>query len=173
MTQQANVNTETGGTRQFISILVGEEEYGVEITAIREIRGWTPTTALPNTPSHMRGVIDLRGAVIPVLDLRALFTGTLTMPGSRHVIMVVNVNGHDVGILVDAVADILTVTEVSIQPVPEMETRHAAAGSHAESLSGIVAVDGRMVALLALSHLLRQPSTVSAAPQELSQGGIQ
>lgn len=146
-------NTATGGgdhPRQFISFTIGDEEYGVDIIAIREIKGWTPTTALPETPTHMRGVIDLRGAIIPILDLRARFTGQLTEPSSRHVIMVVSVDGRDLGILVDAVADILTVAPDQIQPVPELE--HA---QRSESLSGIVAVDGRMVALLDLSHLLQ------------------
>lgn len=136
--------------RQFISFTIGEEEYGVDIIAIREIKGWTPTTALPETPAHMRGVIDLRGAIIPILDLRARFTGTLTEPTSRHVIMVVSVDDRDLGILVDAVADIITVSPDMIQPVPELER-----AQRSESLSGIVAVDGRMVALLDLSHLLQ------------------
>lgn len=141
--------TASGPARQFISFTIGEEEYGIDIIAIREIKGWTPTTALPEMPAHMRGVIDLRGSIIPILDLRARFGGTLTEAGSRHVIMVVNVDGHDLGILVDAVADILTVTPDRIQPVPELD--HS---GRAEALSGIVAVDGRMVALLDLPHLL-------------------
>ncbi|MCR6631185.1 MAG: chemotaxis protein CheW [Magnetospirillum sp.] len=147
--------------RQFISFTIGDEEYGVDIIAIREIKGWTPATALPETPGYMRGVIDLRGAIIPILDLRARFTGALTEPSSRHVIMVVNVEGRDLGILVDAVADILTVAPDAIQPVPELEHAH-----RAEVLNGIVAVDGRMVALLDLSNLLHAPilAQLDAAP---------
>lgn len=135
--------------RQFISFTIGDEEYGIDIIAIREIKGWTPTTALPDTPPAMRGVIDLRGSIIPVLDLRARFTGQRTEATSRHVIMVVSVDDRDVGILVDAVADILTIQPDSIQPIPELD--HA---RHADALSGLVSVDGRMVALLDLSRLL-------------------
>lgn len=152
---------DTAAPRQFISFTIGEEEYGVDIIAIREIKGWTPTTALPETPAHMRGVIDLRGAIIPILDLRARFTGALTEPSSRHVIMVVSVGGRELGILVDAVADILTVSPDQIQPVPELEQ-----AQRSEALSGIVAVDGRMVALLDLSHLLQAhalPAPATAA----------
>lgn len=138
--------------RQFISFTIGAEEYGIDIIAIREIKGWTPTTALPDTPPFMRGVINLRGAIIPVLDLRARFTGQQTEATSRHVIMVVNVDGHDVGILMDAVADILTVSQESIQPVPELDQTH-----HSDALSGLVSVDGRMVALLDLPKLLHTP----------------
>lgn len=147
-----------GTPRQFISFTIGEEEYGVDIIAIREIKGWTPTTSLPETPGYMRGVIDLRGAIIPILDLRARFTGQLTEPSSRHVIMVVNVDGRDLGLLVDAVADILTVAPEAIQPIPELEQAH-----QSETLSGIVAVDGRMVALLDLPQLLHAHGTPAPA----------
>lgn len=159
MTAPAQGAPSTGGTsapRQFISFTIGAEEYGVDIIAIREIKGWTPVTALPETPDYVRGVIDLRGTIIPIIDLRARFTGTMTQPTSRHVIMVVNVDGRDLGILVDAVADILTVAPEAIQPVPELEHAH-----HNESLSGIVTVDGRMVALLDLTQLLLAHGTPS------------
>lgn len=155
----SDVSAASGASsRQFISFTIGGEEYGIDIIAIREIKGWTPTTALPETPPHMRGVIDLRGSIIPILDLRARFTGALTEASSRHVIIVVSIDGRDLGILVDAVADILTVTPDRIQPVPEIETSH-----HTESLSGIVAVDGRMVALLDLPHLLSAHALPSPA----------
>ncbi|MGE5478066.1 MAG: chemotaxis protein CheW [Bacteroidales bacterium] len=147
--QSAQPGGENSAPRQFISFTIGDEEYGVDIIAIREIKGWTPATALPETPGYVRGVIDLRGAIIPILDLRARFTGALTTPSTRHVIMVVNVENRDLGLLVDAVADILTVTPGSIQPVPELESGH-----RNETLSGIVSVDGRMVALLDLHQLL-------------------
>jgi len=153
MTPNAKDDTAHGGSgpaRQFISFTIGGEEYGIDIIAIREIKGWTPTTALPETAQYMRGVIDLRGSIIPILDLRARFTGQLTEATSRHVIMVVSVDGRDLGILVDAVADILTVSPEQIQPVPDLDRAH-----HSDALSGIVAVDGRMVALLDLHHLLQ------------------
>jgi len=136
-------------TRQFISFTIGDEEYGVDIIAIREIKGWSPTTHLPDTPAYMRGVMDLRGSIIPVIDLRARFGGGLTEVGSRHVVMVVAVLGREIGILVDAVADIITVAQSDIQAIPELEHTH-----RSELLSGIVAVEGRMVALLDLERLL-------------------
>ncbi|CAA7618767.1 chemotaxis protein CheW [Magnetospirillum sp. SS-4] len=133
--------------RQFISFTIGDEEYGVDIMAIREIKGWTETTALPNAPAHMRGVINLRGTIVPILDLRARFGRGVTDASARHVIMVVAVGSRVAGILVDAVADILAVAAESIQPVPALE--------HAESgfLTGLVTVEGRMVALLDLTHI--------------------
>ncbi len=136
------------GTRQFISFTIGAEEYGVDIMAIREIKGWTATTDLPNTPPYVRGVINLRGAIVPIFDLRARFGGGATNANARHVIIVVAVRSRVVGLLVDAVADIITIASGSIQPVPELE-RKVDTGF----LSGLVTVDGRMVALLDLDRL--------------------
>ncbi len=134
--------------RQFISFTNGAEEYGVDIMAIREIKGWVPATQLPDLPRYMRGVIDLRGAIVPILDLRARFGGDLTEATPRHVIMVVAVGDKVAGILVDAVADILAIEDKDIQPVPDLE----GGASHA-FLSGLVTVQGRMVALLDLEHV--------------------
>jgi len=135
-------------TRQFISFTIGDEEYGVDIMAIREIKGWTETTELPNTPDYLRGVLNLRGAIIPVFDLRARFTGHQTRATPRHVTMVVAVGSRVLGMLVDAVADIITVAADAIQPVPEMD-----ASDRANFLAGLVTVEGRMVALLDLHQL--------------------
>jgi purine-binding chemotaxis protein CheW len=135
-------------TRQFISFTIGDEEYGVDIMSIREIKGWTETTELPNTPDYLRGVLNLRGAIIPVFDLRARFTGQQTRATPRHVTMVVTVGARVLGMLVDAVADIITVAADGIHSVPEME-----ASDRTNFLSGLVTVDGRMVALLDLHQL--------------------
>ena len=145
-------------TRQFISFTIGDEEYGVDIMAIREIKGWTVTTELPNTPAYMRGVINLRGAIVPILDLRARFGGGHTEAEARHVIIVVAVGSRVAGLLVDAVADIITVAAADIQPIPELEGM-----DHATFLTGLVTVDGRMVALLDLHHLFDLELAAQAA----------
>lgn len=134
-------------TKQFISFTIGDEEYGVDIMAIREIKGWTATTELPNTPSFIRGVINLRGAIVPILDLRARFGAVRTEATPRHVIIVVAVGTRVAGILVDAVADIITVSTGDIQPVPQLD--HAVSAGF---LTGLVTVEGRMVALLDLDR---------------------
>lgn len=135
-------------TRQFISFTIGDEEYGVDIMAIREIKGWTATTELPDTPSFIRGVINLRGAIVPILDLRARFRGQRTEARDRHVIIVVTMGSRIAGILVDAVADIITVQTDAIQPVPQLDGT-AAAGF----LAGLVTEQDRMVALLDLDRI--------------------
>ena len=135
-------------TRQFISFTIGDEEYGVDIMAIREIKGWTATTELPNTPAFIRGVINLRGAIVPILDLRARFSARRTEASDRHVIIVVAVGTRVAGILVDAVADIITVPTDGIQPIPQLDH-----GDAAGFLAGLVTVDGRMVALMDLDRI--------------------
>ncbi|MDO8608766.1 MAG: chemotaxis protein CheW [Phaeospirillum sp.] len=144
-------------TRQFISFTVGDEEYGVDIMAIREIKGWTPTTPLPETPAHMRGVIDLRGAIVPIIDLRVRFHHGLTEVTPTHVIIVVAIGDVMVGLLADAVVDIVTVAATEIQPMPDSEH-----GGGANYLSGIVSVEGRMVVLLDLTALLERDRDVLA-----------
>jgi Chemotaxis signal transduction protein len=135
-------------TKQFISFTIGDEEYGVDIMAIREIKGWTATTELPNTPAFIRGVINLRGAIVPILDLRARFGSVQTEASPRHVIIVVTVGTRVAGILVDAVADIITIPIGDIQPVPQLDH-----GASTNFLTGLVTVDGRMVALLDLNSV--------------------
>jgi purine-binding chemotaxis protein CheW len=147
-----------GDTRQYISFTIGEEEYGVDIMAIREIKGWTASTELPNTPPYVRGVINLRGAIVPIFDLRTRFGGGPTETSARHVIIVVSVKSRVVGILVDAVADIITVVSSNIKPVPELETK-----VDAGFLAGLVTVEGRMVALLDLESLFDVELSVDAA----------
>ena len=148
---------ESAATKQFISFTVAEEEYGVDIMAIREIKGWTPATALPEVPAYVRGVIDLRGAIVPIIDVRARFHGGLTEVTPTHVILVVAIGDLMVGLLADAVVDIVTVSGANIHPVPDMDQ-----GEQSAFLAGIVSVEGRMVILLDLHHLLDRDQLVLA-----------
>ncbi len=133
---------------QFITFSIGNEEFGVDIVTVQEIKGWTATTNLPSAPSYMLGVLNLRGIIVPICDLRARFGLGDTIPSKNHVIVIVMVSDRIIGILVDAVSDILTVGASRIRPVPEM-------GGNIDQrfLSGLVAVDNRMVALLELKLL--------------------
>lgn len=133
---------------QFITFRVGDEEYGVDIMRVREIKGWSETTQLPNSPPYMRGVLNLRGTIVPIYDLRSRFGLGDTDATPTHVVVIVAVRDRLVGILVDAVSDILTVASTEIRPVPETDRR-----VDQTFLTGLVSNEGRMVALLALEHL--------------------
>jgi len=131
-------------TLQLIAFSIGEQTYGVEITTVREIRAWNGATPLPNTREFVRGVINLRGTIVPIFDLRARFGEGVTSPTKNHVVVVMSVGDKWVGILVDAVSDILTVSKDEIHNVPEGNSIDT------ELLNGIVTHDSRMVGLIDL-----------------------
>jgi len=136
--------TSEGRTLQLIAFSIGEQVFGVEITTVREIRAWNGATPLPNTREFVRGVINLRGTIVPIFDLRARFGDGQTSPTKTHVVVVLSVGEKWVGILVDAVSDILTVSRDDIHNVPESSS------ADMDLLTGIVTHDNRMVGLIDL-----------------------
>ncbi len=145
----SNAVASRGMSQQFLTFTVGSEEYGIDIMTVREIKGWTDTTRLPNTPDHMRGVMNLRGLIIPIFDLRARFTGELTQATAKHVTIVLAAGDRTVSILADTVSDILTVNGDEIKPAPEVETT-----VDQRYVTGLIAVEDRMVVILDIEKLL-------------------
>ena len=138
-----------GARRELIAFRIADQEFCVDIMQVREIRGWTPATPLPRTPSFMKGVINLRGAVLPIVDLGARLGLTTSEPSARHVIMVVNVGGRTLGLLVEAVSDIINVSDDMVQPTPDV-----ACDQVKTFVKGLFAIDGRMVSLISLDRVL-------------------
>ena len=136
-------------SRQLITFQLGDQVLGVDIMAIREIRAWSPATPLPNVPPHVRGVVNLRGVVLPVLDLRCRLGWGITDPTARHVIIVVRVGEQLQGIIVDAVNDIVSVAPEQLQPLPEMGDADAS-----RFLEGLATIDERMILVLSLDRLV-------------------
>ncbi|MGD0105309.1 MAG: chemotaxis protein CheW [Rhodopila sp.] len=134
--------------KQFITFTLGPEEYGIDIMVVREIKGWTDTTMIPNAPSHVRGVINLRGIIVPIFDLRARFGMGLTTPTKMHVVIIVATGTRTIGLLVDTVSDIISVDPKAIRPVPEMGLP-----TDDQFLDGLVALEDRMVTLVSLAGL--------------------
>lgn len=134
--------------KQYITFTIDTEEYGTSILAVQEIRGWLKTTPLPNTPEYVRGVTNLRGHIVPVFDMRARFGGGLTEANERHVVIMVQIEGRVIGLLVDAISDIITVDEGQIQPPPT-----GAMMVDSQYLEGLIAIDQRMVALTNVNKL--------------------
>lgn len=151
------VSTGTVARRELIAFKVGEQIFCVDIMAVREIRGWTPATPLPRAPSYMRGVINLRGAVLPIVDLGSRLGLQTTEATARHVIMVVHIGGRTVGLLVDAVSDIVTITDDVVQPTPDI-----ASDQVKTFVRGLFALDGKMVSLIALDRVLPEPEAEAA-----------
>lgn len=148
-----------GDLQQFLTFTIEGGEYGVDIMTVREIKGWTETTRLPNSPEYMRGVMNLRGLIIPIFDLRARFGRGLTQADSSHVIIILAVGERNVGVLVDGVSDILTVSPDEVKPAPELEN----IGAAEDYITGLISRDDRMVVLLRVGHLF-DSSTISLQP---------
>ncbi|MEI6730311.1 MAG: chemotaxis protein CheW [Pseudomonadota bacterium] len=137
-----------GSARQFLTFTIGQEEYGVDIMTVREIKGWSETTRLPNTPDFMRGVINLRGLIIPIFDLRARFHLGLTEADAKNVVIILAVDNRTIGILVDTVSDILDTNEEQIKAAPASQT-HA----KDQCVDGLISNHDRMVVLLCVNKL--------------------
>jgi len=142
--------------QQYLTFTLDQEEYGVDIMMVREVKGWTETTRLPNMPEYLRGVLNLRGLIIPIFDLRARFIGSPTEAQSKHVIIVLAVGARNIGILVDAVSDILNVRPEEIKPAPTTHTQ-----VESTYINGLISLGDRMVVLLNVD-LLFNPSDIEA-----------
>lgn len=140
---------EGGGVRELISFRVGDQQFCVDIMQVREIRGWTPATPLPHAPPYVMGVVNLRGAVLPVIDIAARLSMGAAAPSPRHVVIVVWIRGKLVGLLVDAVCDVLNVPDEALQPAPDV-----ACDTVNAFITALITVDERMLGLIALDSLL-------------------
>ncbi|THD68613.1 chemotaxis protein CheW [Phenylobacterium sp.] len=145
-----------GSQRELISFRLAAQDFCIDIMAVREIRGWTPATALPGSPNFVCGVINLRGAVLPIVDLAFRLGFSTADPTAKHVIIVAEIGGRVIGLLVDAVSDILTVTDEAIQPTPDV-----ASDAARSFVRGLLPSEGRMISLLGLDHIV--PDLVLAA----------
>jgi purine-binding chemotaxis protein CheW len=140
------------GLIQFISFSIDNDQYGVDIMSVREIKGWSDITHIPKQPEHVRGVLNLRGVMVPIIDLRCRFGQGLTQATPIHIVIIVQVGTRQVGLLADRVLDIVSSDASQIQPVPRI-----AQASRIDFLSGLVTVENAMIALIDLPNLLSVP----------------
>ncbi|WP_195822051.1 chemotaxis protein CheW [Roseobacter sp. MH60115] len=140
---------ETPTAIELLTFQLAEQEYSLDIMSVREIRGWTKTTPLPHAPSYMKGVINLRGTVLPVMDLSERLGLKPQKHTDRNVIIVVNHDDVMTGLLVDAVSDIVALTADDLQPPPEMQ-----ASTSVNVVSAITLIDERMIRVLDLSSIV-------------------
>lgn len=148
-----------GDAVKFVAFMLGAQHFCIDIMSVREIRGWTPATPLPLTPEFVRGVVNLRGAVLPVIDLSACLGFDMIEPTSRHAVIIVEAPGQDVGYLVDSVSEILEISPDVMQPAPE-----TASTSSVRLLQGIIAREKDVISVLSLETLI--PTTLQHALAE-------
>ena len=134
--------------RELITFEVADQLFGIDIMAIREIRAWSPTARLPRVPSYVAGVVNLRGTVLPVVDLAARLGWAPTEATPRHAIIVTQFAGQARGLIVDTVSDIVTIQSDTLQPPPSM-----AQDGVVPFLEGLSAIEERMVMVLNLQAL--------------------
>ena len=150
------LTTRKSGNRELVAFRAAGQDFCVDIMSVREIRGWTQTTIIPHAPDYVRGVINLRGSVVPIVDLaKRLGLGAIE-PSSRHVIIIAILGDQTVGLLVEAVSDILTVPADAIQPTPDI-----ASADVKGFIEGVIASDDRMIRMIELDNVL--PAAVREA----------
>ena len=155
----ANSNAAKVGeaAREFLTFTLGAEEYGVDILKVQEIRGYDTVTRIPDTPAFIKGVINLRGQVMPVIDLSARLGKGVAEDGPRQVIIVIE-SGDDVaGLLVDAVCDSFIVDADQINPPPSMGEENS------PLVSAVITSDTGMTVLLSVSHIIPERASAAAA----------
>lgn len=143
---------------ELISFCMDDQEFCLDIMAVREIRGWSAATPLPHSPSYVRGVINLRGTVLPIIDLKARLGLGASEPSQRSVIIVVHIEHRLVGLLVDAVSEILAADRAAVQPTPNVGCETV---SH--FLRGIIPLEGRMISWIALDNIMPHETDAEAA----------
>ena len=143
----------TSDARQYLTFFLANVEYGVDILRVQEIKGWDTATALPNTPEYVQGVLNLRGAIVPIIDLRQRFRMERLDPGPTTAVVVLKVV-HDhgsriMGVVVDAVSDVHNVTDAELRPAPECGST-----ASSECVQGLATVNGQMLIILDIDQLL-------------------
>jgi purine-binding chemotaxis protein CheW len=134
---------------ELLAFRVADHEFSVDIMKVREIRGWSPATSLQHAPDYVCGVINLRGVVLPVIDLSSRLGMSSTQPTARNVIIVMQVQNRTLGILVDAVSDILTLNRADIIPPPDLADYKGPS-----FIIGLTIVGDRIVQIVDLSEIL-------------------
>lgn len=148
---QETALSEKKSVHEVVAFKVSEQDFCFDLKTVREIRGWTETTFLPHAQPYVKGVINLRGSVVPVVDLSERLGLGAIDPGPRHVIIIAVIGTQTVGLLADVVSDILTVNEADFQPVPDIVDDASRA-----YISGVLIIDGRMIRKLNLHRVLPQ-----------------
>ena len=136
-------------SNEFLSFRLGSEEYGIDILKVQEIRGYDAVTRIANTPEFIKGVINLRGTIVPIIDLRIKFALGDPSYDEFTVVIILNVAGRVVGVVVDSVSDVLTLTDAQIRPAPDFS-----AALDTQYVTGLGAIDERMLILVDIERLI-------------------
>src|SRR4029077_21224653 len=155
MTTNTTANSDAPGSQQVLTFVLGSETYGVDILRVQEIRGWSTVTKIPHAPPHVLGVLNLRGSIVPIVDMRMKFNLERAEYTAVTVIIVLSVQSRtgrrDFGVVVDGVSDVVNVNAAEVKPAPDLASRAAT-----EHIRGLMPVADRMVVLRDIDRLLGQ-----------------
>lgn len=146
------------GVRELVTFRVGEQDFCIDIMMVREIRGWSPATILPHAPKFVLGVINLRGSVVPIVDLSARLGLAPSVPDDRHVIVIAVVGNQTIGFLVSAVADIIAVDGSEVQPTPDVTSE-----TTRNFIEGVIVTKERMLRVIDIQTVLPKVAEVAEA----------
>lgn len=141
--------TSGNGSMEVLSFKLGKEEYGVNILTVQEIRGYESVTRIANAPDYLKGVINLRGTIVPIVDMRIRFQLGQPVYDAFTVVIILNISNRIIGIVVDSVSDVVTLKQEQIKPAPEMGSAMST-----EHLIGLGVIDERMLILVDIDGLM-------------------
>lgn len=169
------ISIQTEGTKdstQYLTFIMAEEEYGIEILSVQEIRGWDSATPLPKAPPHVKGVINLRGIIVPIVDMRLCFElpAIKYTPLSVVIVLKIEIAGESrtAGIVVDAISDVYTISHSDIKNAP-----HIGAGIDITYIQGFADVNGSMVTLLEMDQLLNLEALPDLSDMDGSESSVE
>lgn len=149
----------TNGPLEFLSFTLGKEEYGISIQKVQELRGYDTVTRIANTPEFVKGVVNLRGIIVPIVDMRIKFSLGSPTYDQFTVVVILNVAGRVVGMVVDSVSDVITLTPEQVKPAPDMNSAMAS-----DYLIGLGTIDERMLILIDIDKLMSSAEMGLAEP---------
>lgn len=163
-----NINTNRADDAgEFLTFSLGRQEYGIDIRNVREIRSYEAVTQIANAPAYLKGVVDLRGTIVPIIDLRTRVGLANVDVDERTVVIIVDINGRMTGVVVDGVSDVLTLTASQIKPAPTLsgDARHA-------YIRGLGSVEGRALILADIEKLIDVVRTAAPDTHAFNAGDL-
>lgn len=149
MIDAKTMNEPNHSNREFLTFLLAHEEYGIDILKVQEIRGYEQPTPIANAPAFIKGIINLRGNIVPIVDLRIKFNFAQVEYSDLTVVIILNIAGRTVGVVVDGVSDVLALKPGDVKPAPEFGSAF-----NAEYLTGLGTVGNRMLILVDIERLM-------------------
>ena len=158
---QQGAQTSTSAAREYLTFRLDQEEYGIDILKVQEIRGYEPPTRIAHAPEFIKGVVNLRGTIVPIVDMRLKFNCSKAEYNSFTVVIILNLHRRVVGIVVDSVSDVMELAPEAIRPAPDIES-----AIDNGCILGLGSVGERMLIVMDIEKLMSNVDMGLVAPAE-------